>query len=63
MEYDQLVSLKKNHPAWRLLCADNGPMIASFPAPYKTVSSSLTLAISSTAIVSLRSCPIGPAIP
>ena len=30
MEYDQLVSLKKNHPAWRLLGADNGPMIASF---------------------------------
>ena len=30
MEYDQLVSLKKNHPAWRLLSADNGPMIASF---------------------------------
>jgi hypothetical protein len=30
MEYDQLVSLKRNHPAWRLLSADNGPMIASF---------------------------------
>jgi hypothetical protein len=30
MEYDQLVSLKRNHPAWRLLGADHGPMIASF---------------------------------
>lgn len=30
MEYDQLVSLKKNHRAWRLRSADNGPMIASF---------------------------------
>ena len=30
MEYDQLIALKRNHPAWRLLSADNGPMIASF---------------------------------
>jgi hypothetical protein len=30
MEYDQLLALKRNHPAWRLLSADNGPMIASF---------------------------------
>lgn len=30
MQYDQLHSLKRNHPAWRLLSADNGPMIASF---------------------------------
>lgn len=30
MDYDQLVALKRNHPAWRLLGADHGPMIASF---------------------------------
>lgn len=30
MEFDRLTALKRNHPAWRLLGADNGPMIASF---------------------------------
>lgn len=30
MEYEQLLLLRRNHPAWRLLAADNAPMIASF---------------------------------
>ena len=30
MEYDQLLLQRRNHPAWRLLAADNAPMIASF---------------------------------
>lgn len=30
MEYDQLLLQRRNHPAWRLLAADNAPMIVSF---------------------------------
>ncbi|MGZ8319552.1 MAG: DUF3375 domain-containing protein [Telluria sp.] len=30
MEYEQLLLQRRNHPAWRLLAADNAPMIASF---------------------------------
>lgn len=28
--YDSLARLKKSHPAWRLLCMDNSPLILSF---------------------------------
>lgn len=30
MDYQQLVSLRQHHPAWRLLRADNAPLIISF---------------------------------
>lgn len=30
MEYDYLVSLRRNHPAWRLLAAEHAPMVISF---------------------------------
>ena len=30
LDYDTLVALRQNHPAWRLLCAVNAPLIASF---------------------------------
>ena len=30
MDYMQLVSLRQHHPAWRLLRADNAPLIISF---------------------------------
>ncbi|HEX6928767.1 MAG TPA: DUF3375 domain-containing protein [Gammaproteobacteria bacterium] len=30
LDYDSLVSLRHNHPAWRLLVADNAPLVASF---------------------------------
>ncbi|TFW33945.1 DUF3375 domain-containing protein [Massilia horti] len=30
MDYQQLLEHRQSHPAWRLLLADNGPMIASF---------------------------------
>lgn len=30
MDYQTLESLRESHPAWRLLRADNGPLIASF---------------------------------
>jgi hypothetical protein len=30
MDYDFLVSLRRNHPAWRLLAADSAPFIISF---------------------------------
>ena len=30
MDYATLESLRKNHPAWRLLCADHAPLVASF---------------------------------
>jgi hypothetical protein len=30
MDYQQLLSQRRTHPAWRLLAADNAPMIASF---------------------------------
>ena len=30
LDYDTLVALRQNHPAWRLLCAANAPLIASF---------------------------------
>ncbi len=30
MDYQQLESLRANHPAWRLLKADNAVLIASF---------------------------------
>jgi len=30
MDYQQLVLLRRSHPAWRLLAADHAPMIASF---------------------------------
>ena len=28
--YDSLIRLRKNHPAWKLLCLDNSPLILSF---------------------------------
>lgn len=30
LDYDTLHSLRQNHPAWRLLCATNAPLIGSF---------------------------------
>jgi flagellar motility protein MotE (MotC chaperone) len=30
MDYQQLLTQRRSHPAWRLLAADHGPMIASF---------------------------------
>lgn len=30
MDYQQLITQRRTHPAWRLLAADNAPMIASF---------------------------------
>lgn len=30
MDYQQLLTQRRNHPAWRLLAADHAPMIASF---------------------------------
>jgi hypothetical protein len=30
MDYQQLLTQRRTHPAWRLLAADHGPMIASF---------------------------------
>lgn len=30
LSYDQLRSLRKNHPAWALLCARNAPLICAF---------------------------------
>lgn len=30
MDYQQLLTQRRTHPAWRLLAADNAPMIASF---------------------------------
>ncbi|MEQ1713863.1 MAG: DUF3375 family protein, partial [Hyphomicrobium sp.] len=30
MDYSQLESLRKGHPAWRLLAADNAVLVASF---------------------------------
>jgi hypothetical protein len=30
MQFDQLESLRRQHPAWRLLRADNAPLILSF---------------------------------
>ena len=30
LDYPTLESLRKNHPAWKLLCADQAPLIASF---------------------------------
>ena len=30
MEYDHLVSLRRNHPAWRLLVADTSPFVIGF---------------------------------
>jgi hypothetical protein len=30
MEYDHLDSLRRNHPAWRLLAADTAPLVISF---------------------------------
>lgn len=30
MDYQQLVSLRQHHPAWRLLRADNAPLVISF---------------------------------
>ncbi len=30
MDYATLESLRKHHPAWRLLCSDHGPLVASF---------------------------------
>ncbi|TFH85524.1 DUF3375 domain-containing protein [Billgrantia azerbaijanica] len=30
MDYDHLVSLRKHHPAWRLLLADHAPLIIAF---------------------------------
>src|SRR5471032_766437 len=31
MDYQQLLTQRRTHPAWRLLAADRAPMIASFP--------------------------------
>ena len=30
MDYQQLLTQRRTHPAWRLLAADHTPMIASF---------------------------------
>lgn len=30
IDYDYLISLRRNNPAWRLLCADSAPLIISF---------------------------------
>ena len=30
MDYDRLVNLRANHPAWRLLAADSAPFVISF---------------------------------
>lgn len=30
LDYDDLVSLRRRHPAWRLLAADSAPMVAAF---------------------------------
>jgi len=30
MDYQQLLTQRRTHPAWRLLAADHAPMIASF---------------------------------
>ena len=30
INYDYLLSLRRNNPAWRLLCADSAPLIISF---------------------------------
>ena len=30
MDYDFLVNLRRNHPAWRLLAADHAPLVAGF---------------------------------
>ena len=30
LEYDTLLHLRQSHPAWRLVCANNAPLIASF---------------------------------
>jgi len=30
MDYDHLVSLRRNHPAWRLLLADHAPLVIAF---------------------------------
>lgn len=30
LDYDELVSLRRRHPAWRLLAADSAPMVAAF---------------------------------
>lgn len=30
MDYDQLVTLRRSHPAWRLLLASHAPLVASF---------------------------------
>ncbi len=30
LDYPTLASLRAHHPAWRLLCSDNAPLIASF---------------------------------
>lgn len=30
MDYDHLVNLRRNHPAWRLLTAEHAPMVISF---------------------------------
>jgi hypothetical protein len=32
MDYQQLLALRQHHPAWRLLRADNAPLIAAFLA-------------------------------
>ena len=30
MDYDDLVRLRREHPAWRLLAADSAPLVAAF---------------------------------
>lgn len=34
MEYDFLISLRRQHPGWRLLAADHGPFVAAFVHRY-----------------------------
>ena len=30
MDYDFLTTLRRQHPGWRLLAADHGPLVAAF---------------------------------
>ncbi|HET7266813.1 MAG TPA: DUF3375 family protein, partial [Oleiagrimonas sp.] len=30
MDYDWLIALRRQHPGWRLLAADHGPLVAAF---------------------------------
>ncbi|QSB16696.1 DUF3375 family protein [Natronosporangium hydrolyticum] len=30
LQYEEIAALRKHSPAWRLLCADNAPLVLSF---------------------------------